>query len=95
MKIEKLKPGQIVYDVHRHKMGNTTLTSMGVWNVRIVEVNIEKQTVLASWNCNQEQTYYRGTWGKWRANKPVLVKVGWAQRLATRAELKALKEGKQ
>lgn len=92
MKLEKMQPGQVVYDVHSHKMGNTTINTVGVWSVKIISINLEKQTVQASWNSNAERTYYHNSWSKWRGKKPVLIKVGWAHRLATREELKALKE---
>lgn len=93
MKIENLKPGQTVYDAHRHTMGNTTMRTMGVWDVRIISVDLEKGIVEYSWNGNEPRKYY-GRTVKWRANKPVLVGTI-SKRLATRAEIKAIKEAKQ
>lgn len=92
MKIEKLQPGMTVYDVHRHKLGNTTISSVGVWEVVIVSVDTEYQSVVARWNGNKERTYYRNTWSKWRANRPMLIRspMGYS-RLATRAEIAAAK----
>lgn len=92
MKIENLKPGMIVYDVHRYKMGNTTISTVGVWEVEIVAVGLASQIVVAKWNHNQERKYWRGHWSKWRAKKPLLIKLGFGHyRLANREEIKAAK----
>ena len=95
MKIDKLKPGQIVYDVGRHKMGNTTLSTVAVWSVRIVSVAEDGRSVVASWNNNKPHTYYARDVAKWRLSEPVLIKSGWGHRLATREELKALREAEK
>lgn len=93
MKIENLEPGMIVYDVHSTKMGNTSLKSMGVWNVKIVSIDLERQSVECSWNGNPPRSVYRKTWSKWRKEKPLLITSGMGrQRLATREEIKAHKE---
>jgi hypothetical protein len=81
MKIEKLKPGMMVYDVHRHKMGNTNMSSVGIWCVYIIDVDIENQVVVASWNTNQPKKFYRRDWLKWRLKRPELVKNGFGYRL--------------
>ena len=90
MKFEKLQPGMVVYDVHRHKMGNTTISTVGVWRVRIVSVDHERQRVTASWNGNPARTFYPRDVAKWREKEPLLVRgaLGVA-RLATREEQKA------
>lgn len=91
-KIEKLKAGDIVYDVGRTKMGNTTMRTVGVWHVYIKEVDLEARAVKASWNGNAPKTFYRRDIARWRVNKPVLIDdYGLGKRLATREELKALK----
>ena len=82
--ITKLKPGMVVYDAHSQKMGNTTMRTMGVWPVKIVEVH--ENSVIASWNGNAPRKYY-GTKFPWRANKPKLVKCGFGYRLAKRGEI--------
>ena len=87
MKIEKLKTGMTVYDVGRYKMGTTTMTTVGVWSVRIVEVDIEKQIVIASWNGNIREKFYRNSWSKWRFKKPKLITDAMGKsRLAKRGE---------
>lgn len=93
MKFEKLKPGMIVYDVGRTKMGNTTMTTVSVWTVRIIEVDTEHRRVLASWNGNKAKHFYERETSKWREKEPMLIrsKIGY-YRLATREEIKAAKE---
>ena len=39
MLIEKLQPGQTVWNVRRQKMGNTTISTVAIFPVRIVEVH--------------------------------------------------------
>jgi len=93
MKITDLQPGQIVYDCHRTKLGNTTMSSMGIWEVRIVSVDLENNRVEASWNGNRPQWRYESSWKKWRKVRPVLVG-SLIKRIATRAELKAMEAQK-
>lgn len=74
--ISQLKPGMMVYDAHKERMGNTTLQNVG-----------------ARWNGNEPETFWRQSWKKWRLKRPVLAKTGVMEyRLATRAEIKAMKE---
>ena len=91
MKIEKLQPNMIVYDVGKHKMGNTNISTVAVWPVRVISIDLEKKTVLASWNTNQPRTFYERSIKKWRADRPVLIKsvMGYS-RLATCEERKKM-----
>jgi hypothetical protein len=73
MKIDKLQPGMIVYDVHKYRMGNTMISTVGVWPVQIIDVDKGKSIVTASWNGNPPKRFYRIEWSKWRLNKPVLI----------------------
>ena len=67
MKISQLQPGQIVYNVIRRKMGNTTLRTTGVFSIRVVEVRTNQgkydtgvpisDYVLASWNGNRPEKF--------------------------------------
>ena len=94
MKIEKLKPGMVVYDVGRHKMGNTTLSTVAVWLVQIISVDYIKGTVEASWNGNESRTYRQSHVTRWRAKRQTLIRSGLGNyRIATRAELKAARGG--
>lgn len=93
MKFEKLKPGMVVFDVGRHKMGNTTMSTVAVWQVRVISVDQEAQTVVASWNSNPARTYYSRSVAKWREKAPMLVRgASGRARLATREEQKAARE---
>lgn len=88
IKIENLKPGQVVYDCHSHRAGNTTMRTWGVWNVEIREVHDDR--VVASWNGNKPQIFW-GREFRWLKNKPVLVSElrGMIQRKETAQERKA------
>ena len=69
--ISALKPGDVVYDAHMTKQGNTHLRRMSVWRVFIKEVDIEAGRVLASWNGNPPRTYHaRGGKFTWRRSDP-------------------------
>lgn len=90
-KLEKLKPGDVLYDVHSRQMGNTTLRTIGVWQVKVIEVH--ENHALVSWNTNPPQKWYRRQIEKLKTKKPVLVCTSMgAYRRATREELKAMKE---
>lgn len=52
MKLEKMQPGMVLWDRHRTKMGNTTMSRMGEWPVRIVSVDLERGGAMVSWNNN-------------------------------------------
>lgn len=91
MKLEKMKPGMVVYDCHSYKMGNTNMRSLGIWTVKIISVNLEKRTVNASWNHNGEKTYYQGDYKKWTEKKPTLIKEGLRWRKMTKEEKAAAK----
>lgn len=58
MKFEKIKPGMVLYDRHKYKMGNTHMRSIGEWPVRIIEVNSENRKALVSWNGNAPTWYW-------------------------------------
>jgi hypothetical protein len=92
-KIEKLVPGQVLWSVEGSRMGNTMLRTKGLYPVRVVEVDLEKRRVLASWNHNSPRWMYNVS--KLRAKKPVMVRgLMGRERLATRAELAAMKAKK-
>lgn len=74
MRIEKLQPGMVVHDVGRHKMGNTTISTVAVWDVFIESVDVERMVVVASWNGNAPKEYREHQWAKWRVKKPTLIR---------------------
>jgi len=93
MKIESLKPNMRVWDVGRRRMGNTTLSTVCVWPVDVKLVDLEGHKVTASWNGNSYRTFSEHEASRWRLSEPVTVAAGMMgrRRLATRAELKAMK----
>ncbi len=68
--IKRLKPGQVVYSIESHKMGNTTITTRSLYQVEIIEVNEELGYVVASWNGNEPKRYFEHSIAKWRVKKP-------------------------
>jgi hypothetical protein len=58
IKFEKIKPGMRLYDRHREKMGNTTMRTLGEWDVRVIEVNADKRKALVSWNENRPEWWW-------------------------------------
>jgi hypothetical protein len=60
-----LKVGDTIYDCHRHRVGNTTATELGIWKVRILEINLKERKVLVSWNDNpskwENERYFEST----------------------------------
>jgi hypothetical protein len=53
-----VKPGDVLWDCHRTRMGNTTMSKMGAWTVKIISVDPEKRTAVASWNGNRPTIYH-------------------------------------
>ncbi|MBK3780023.1 hypothetical protein G3A43_07120 [Paraburkholderia aspalathi] len=86
--IANLKPGQVLFTVRRHQMGNTNIRTLAVHTVKVIEVH--EDHVVASWNGNAQRKYYAGQVAKWKVKAPVLVKSGYSSRLATRAEQAAM-----
>jgi hypothetical protein len=96
MKFEKLQVGKVVWSVERRKMGNTTHGTTSVFGVCIKEIDPERRWVLASWNGNPPQKFYSRSISKWREKRPRLITSAMgSQRLATRKEIKALKEAEK
>ena len=61
MKFEKIRPGMVLYDRHRERAGNTTMSRLGEWAVRIVGVDSAKRSAVVSWNGNREQVYFESS----------------------------------
>jgi len=85
MKFERIKVGDILYDVHSERLGNTTIRSVGVWRVKILEVH--EDHAIVSWNGNSPQRYSRKQIARLRAKEPTLIKCGFGYRLAKRGEV--------
>lgn len=59
IKFEKIHAGMTLYDRHRHVMGNTTMTDLGEWPVRVLEVDAANGCATVSWNGNRPETWCR------------------------------------
>lgn len=52
IKFEKIQPGMTLWDRHRVKMGNTTMSRLGEWRVEIFSVDAMSRTAVVRWNHN-------------------------------------------
>lgn len=52
-KIEKLVPGQILWDVKRNSGFKAMYNKYSSWPVQVVEVNVEGGYIIARWNWNE------------------------------------------
>lgn len=66
--ISKLKPGQILYDKHKYKMGNTNISTWGLWHVKVLEVH--EDYIVASWNGNRPEKMYSQRVSKLKVKEP-------------------------
>ena len=57
VKFEKIEPGMVLLDIHREKMGNTTMSAWGLWKVKVISVDRAKRIAVVSWNSNPAQTW--------------------------------------
>jgi hypothetical protein len=88
MKFDKLAVGMVLFDLHSYRMGNTTMRSLGVWPVRVVEIDAEKRRALCNWNGNAPTWYSEWNIEKLKGKKPILISTGMGgQRRPTREEL--------
>lgn len=74
MKIEDLKPGMTVYSLSHNKMGNTEINTISVYPVKIIDVDLDSKTVVASWNGNPPQKFFKLSIRSWRIKEPRLIK---------------------
>ena len=95
MKISSLRPGVPVWTINKHRMGNTTIMTISVFEVKIISVAEDGNSFVYSVNGNPERTGYENTATGFRKSKPVTVtsRMGY-KRLATREEINKLKESK-
>lgn len=66
----KVNDGDVLYDCHRMRMGNTTMSRMGTWIVNVIKVDRDKRTALVSWNGNRPQTYCERDIERLRRSRP-------------------------
>jgi len=69
-KISQMKPGQVLYEIVRGRMGHTTMTRGALYSVYVKEVDPDGQWVVASWNGNPPRKYSQRQADKWRVSKP-------------------------
>lgn len=65
-----IKPGDVLYQTQRMKMGNTTMTTLRTFTVRIESVDAEKRTAMARWNGNFPVRYGERQLAKLRRTPP-------------------------
>jgi len=71
MKISnKLKPGMIVYEIQRQRMGHTAGYRNALYSLVIKEIDPELRWVIASWNGNHAQKFGARSVAHWRFKKP-------------------------
>jgi hypothetical protein len=68
--VKDLKVGDVLYDCHRHKAGNTTMSVDGVWKCRVREVGTDENGrpwALISWSGNapRGKTYGRTSYRRY------------------------------
>lgn len=68
--IRSLELGQILYEVARQKMGNTSIVRGVLYTVKIVDIDPEGKWVLASWNSNTPRRYNERQVRRWKIKKP-------------------------
>ena len=57
IKIESLKAGDVLWDCHSERAGNTMLRREGTWQCQVVEVAPDGSWALISWNGNKARAY--------------------------------------
>ena len=57
IKIQSLKPGDVLYDTHSERAGNTTRRREGVWECYVRAVDPNGQWVEISWNGNPARRF--------------------------------------
>jgi len=69
-KFHTVKAGDVLWDVHREKMGNTTMSRLGAWQVRVISIDYENETAMCSWNTNPPRLYFKRGIERLRRTKP-------------------------
>lgn len=94
MKYEKLEVGQVLFSIERCRMGNTCVKTVIVYTAKIMELLPDRRGAMVSWNSNSPTFWGEKSLAKLKKDKPVLIKGSFGNcRLATREEIKKMKEG--
>lgn len=75
--ISKLTPGQVLYDKHKYKMGNTKIMTWGLWHVIVLEVDPNHEWIIASWNGNPPKKCYEHQVKRWKVKEPKMPESRW------------------
>lgn len=59
IKFETVKAGDVLYDCHRVKMGNTTASRMGTWVVKVIALDEDGRGASVQWNGNRATRWTR------------------------------------
>ena len=70
IKFELIKEGDVLYDVHREKMGHVNASRLGCWEVKIVSVDPATHSAMVRWNGNQPERWYASQLRKLRRSPP-------------------------
>ena len=68
--IHRLVPGQIVYQITRQAMGNTTVRRNVLYTIKIIEIDLDHGRVLISWNGNRPEWRTQRHVKAWRVRNP-------------------------
>jgi len=68
--INKLTPGQILYDVKRNTGIQAYNGKYSVWPVKVISVHPEDEYIIASWNHNTPNKMYLHEISKLRLKEP-------------------------
>lgn len=92
--IKKLQPGQVVWEIRRHRAGNTMVRTQPLYSLNIVEVDLADGRVFASWNSNPPKWYRERDIKSWQAEKPVKVSKSYsfADRYVTAAKWRKMQK---
>lgn len=97
IKFEKIQAGMKLYDRHTHRMGHTTLRTLGEWPVSVKEVDAVKRRAFVSWNGNAPGWWYERSLRRlytWSMYDPgVEVKRGLCDKVISVKRVKTTKEG--
>jgi hypothetical protein len=69
-KLDKLTAGQIVWQIKRRKVGNTTVRINSLYRVEVLEIDLEKRRVLRTWNGNPAQWVGEREVSSWKLARP-------------------------
>lgn len=64
-----IKPGDVLWERSRRRLGNTTGSAVAEFSVKVVEVDVEGERALCSWNDNPARWYRARSIEKFRRNR--------------------------